>query len=107
MHYLDTSYVQQGQEHACRSGGVLPAPLFVRSGQRYPMLRYPWSQVRQSLLALAQSRPGGEAVQPAFSSSPMRVPCIASWGLTKYATRIEAATFPGPAGRRQAAFLSI
>lgn len=75
VHYLDTSCVQQGppqkvhqqgQERACRSGGVVPASLFVRNGQRYPMLRYPWSQLHQSLLGLAQSQPGGEAVQLAF-----------------------------------------
>ncbi|WP_044530202.1 cupin domain-containing protein [Herbaspirillum sp. B65] len=75
VHYLEASYVQegpsqkitqQGQERAYRSGGVVPTPLFVRSRQPYPMLRYPWSEVRQSLLGLAQSQPVGEAVQLAY-----------------------------------------
>lgn len=75
VHYLETSYVQEGQaqtvaaggsERGYRSGGVVPAPMFVRTQQRYPMLRYPWAEVRASMLALASRAPVGQAVQLAY-----------------------------------------
>ena len=75
VHYLETSYVQEGRaqavaasgsERGYRSGGVVPAPMFVRTQARYPMLRYPWAEVRASLLALAARSPLGQAVQLAY-----------------------------------------
>lgn len=75
VYYAEASYVIEGQpqhtaaeaaERAYRNGGVVPAPVFSRSASRYPMLRYPWSGVRQALLDLAQARPGIEAVQLAY-----------------------------------------
>lgn len=75
VHYLEASYVQEGQpqtitasgtERGYRCGGVVPARVFVRNDQRYPMLRYPWAEVRQSLLALAADSAAGEAVQVAY-----------------------------------------
>ena len=75
VYYLEASYVVEGQaqgvsgeaaERAYLHGGVVPSPVFARGEQRYPMLRYPWEQVRAALLALAASRPGLDAVQVAY-----------------------------------------
>jgi gentisate 1,2-dioxygenase len=75
LYYIEASYVVEGEaqtvsgagrERAYLRGGVAPSPLFTRRGQRYPMLRYPWVDVRAALLALAQSEPEIEAVQLAY-----------------------------------------
>ena len=72
MYYLEVSYHVDGPRQAVRpgrgerlyaSGGVLPSPMFERSGKRYPMLRYPWAEVRAALEALADDRPATEAAQ--------------------------------------------
>lgn len=34
-------------------GGLRPTPVFERSNKAYPMLRYPWSEARAALLAIA------------------------------------------------------
>ena len=62
MYYLEVSYHVDGPrqtvnpgpgEHAYARGGVLPAPMFQRGDRRYPMLRYPWTDVRAALQTLA------------------------------------------------------
>lgn len=72
MYYLEASYhvdgprqtVREGQgERVYARGGVLPSPMFERSRKRYPMLRYPWVEVRAALQALAEEQPEGQAVQ--------------------------------------------
>jgi len=74
--YAETSYATEGTrqtlsvgrgDQAHTTGGVVPAPLFERSANKpYPMLRYPWSQVRQALVTLAEDRPNLEAVQVSY-----------------------------------------
>lgn len=75
VYYMETSYVKEGNaqpvtseagERAYLRGGVVPSPAFVRSDQRFPMLRYPWKDVRAVLEALAASQPDIEAVQVAY-----------------------------------------
>ena len=75
MYYLETSYVKEGasqtvsgsaSERVYAHGGVVPAPMFERSDRRYPMLRYPWVEVRAALLALHEAQPGAAAVQVAY-----------------------------------------
>ena len=75
LYYLETSYVTSGQaqavasegaERAYQRGGILPAPLFARANKPYPMLRYPWVEVRAALQSLASSQPGIDAVQVAY-----------------------------------------
>ncbi|NMG64752.1 cupin domain-containing protein [Azoarcus indigens] len=74
-YYLEASYVTEGQpqtvkglsaERAYQRGGVVPSPVFARSDKRYPMLRYPWQEVRSALLKLAEAQPDIEAVQVAY-----------------------------------------
>jgi gentisate 1,2-dioxygenase len=75
MVYLEASYVTEGApqtvnaaggERAYLRGGVAPSPLFRRSERRYPMLRYPWAEVRTALLALHATEPAIDAVQVAY-----------------------------------------
>ena len=75
IYYMEASYVTEGRaqpvtseaaDRAYQRGGVVPAPVFARNQNAYPMLRYPWADVRAALLGLAQTQPNLEAVQVAY-----------------------------------------
>jgi gentisate 1,2-dioxygenase len=75
VYYAETSYAIEGQRQAVKPGrgdqtyahgGIVPTPVYERSDQGYPMLRYPWAQARAALLALATSQPDLEAVQVTY-----------------------------------------
>lgn len=75
VYYLEASYVSEGKaqtvtheasERAYLRGGVVPSPVFARTNSPYPMMRYPWVEVRAALQALASSQPKIEAVQVAY-----------------------------------------
>lgn len=75
MYYVEASYVtegtaqtvaSEGSERGYQRGGVVPAPMFARSRSTFPLLRYPWVDVRRTLEALAASQPGIQAVQVAY-----------------------------------------
>lgn len=75
VYYLEASYHVNGQrqqvlpghgDRAYARGGVVPTPMFGRSGRAYPMLRYPWVEARAALEALAVDQPGLEAVQVTY-----------------------------------------
>lgn len=75
VYYMEASYVTEGEaqtvtaeasERAYARGGVLPTPMFNRSGRRYPMLRYPWQEVRAALEAQAADAPAGRPVQVSY-----------------------------------------
>lgn len=75
VYYLETSYAIEGQRQAVKPGqaeaayargGVLPTPVFARSGSAYPMLRYPWKEVRAALVSLATDQPQIGSVQVTY-----------------------------------------
>ncbi len=75
VHYVEASYHVDGPRQALRPsaaegafarGGLLPAPLFVRRDDPYPMLRYPWADTRAALESLAAAQPALEAVQLSY-----------------------------------------
>ena len=75
IYYCEASYVTEGKAQAVTTegverdyqrGGVLPAPMFSRSRASFPMLRYPWADVRRTLESIAARQPGIEAVQVAY-----------------------------------------
>jgi gentisate 1,2-dioxygenase len=75
VHYLEASYHVNGArqavtgsqgERAYARGGVVPTPMFGRSGRAYPMLRYPWAEARAALESLAVDQPALEAVQVTY-----------------------------------------
>jgi gentisate 1,2-dioxygenase len=76
VHYLEASYHVDGDRQAPRPGrgdrayargGLVPSPVFERSGSRgsraYPMLRYPWVDAHAALQALGADQPESAAVQ--------------------------------------------
>jgi gentisate 1,2-dioxygenase len=74
-YYLEVSYHNDGvkQEHVNEStetfytsGGVVPSPMFERSKKQYPMYRYPWTHVRQTLENMAQVKPSVEMVSVTY-----------------------------------------
>lgn len=74
VYYLEASYHVEGRrqsvtpgqrERAYARGGVLPTPMFERRRTAYPMLRYPWSETRAALEALA-AQPDVEAAQVTY-----------------------------------------
>ena len=84
IYYMETSYVNEGKaqavtgdatDHAYQRGGVLPAPMFKRADQAYPMLRYPWGDVRAALESLAANQPQLEAIQVAYVNPETGVDC--------------------------------
>jgi len=75
IYYAETSYVVEGQRQEVKlgqggegymKGGVIPSPAFDRTEKTYPIIRYPWAEVRQSLLTLADDRPDMETVQVTY-----------------------------------------
>jgi gentisate 1,2-dioxygenase len=76
IYYTETSYAIEGSrqkvgegrgDQAHTAGGVVPSPWFERDSQKpYPMLRYPWSQVRHALVTMAADRPSLEAIQVSY-----------------------------------------
>jgi len=84
VYYMEASYVEEGEaqavtgiasERAYLRGGVVPSPLFERRGRRYPMLHYPWAEVRAALEALADSEPTLEAIQVAYINPETGADC--------------------------------
>ncbi|MET0964325.1 MAG: cupin domain-containing protein [Noviherbaspirillum sp.] len=75
VYYMEASYHVDGERQAVKPGrgervhtrgGILPAPMFERKNKAYPMLRYPWTEVRAALEALAEDQPELDAVQVTY-----------------------------------------
>jgi gentisate 1,2-dioxygenase len=84
VYYMEASYVTEGKpqpvtsegaDRAYQRGGVVPTPMFNRAQQAYPMLRYPWVDVRAALQALASSQPEIEAVQVTYVNPETGADC--------------------------------
>lgn len=74
-YYLEVSYHLDGArqetkpsqgDRAYARAGVVPTPVFGRSGRRYPMMRYPWADTKAALLSLAEDQPDLENVQVTY-----------------------------------------
>lgn len=75
VYYMEASYhvdggrqtVQPGRgDRAYARAGVVPTPVFDRTRKAYPMLRYPWAEVRAALESLGADQPDLEAVQVTY-----------------------------------------
>ena len=84
VYYMEASYVtegkpqpvtSEGRDRAYQRGGVVPTPMFNRAQQAYPMLRYPWVDVRAALQALASSQPDIESVQVRYVNPETGADC--------------------------------
>ena len=106
IYYMETSYVQEGKrqtvtsteaERAYQQGGVAPSPLFKRSGKAFPMLRYPWVDVRAALEALAKAQPDIEAVQVTYVNPETGADCQKILGFSALMLRAgETLKLPAP-----------
>ena len=72
VYYTETSYHINGNhqevsaghgEQQYKAAGVVPTPMFNRLDKPYPMLRFPWADVKASLISLANDPAQVEAVQ--------------------------------------------
>lgn len=77
MYYLEVSYHLNGGRQDTQPGrgdqayarpGLVPTPVFGRSGKRYPMLRYPWVDAKAALQSLAGDQPALDHVQVTYTN---------------------------------------
>ena len=76
VYYLEASYATEGQRQPVTAGPWRPLPHSVAvwcprpcscaAPGAYPMLRYPWADVRAALQAMAANQPEQEAVQVTY-----------------------------------------
>lgn len=75
VYYMEASYHVDGPRQTVVAGtgdavyargGVVPTPVFQRSGNPYPMLRYPWVEAKAALQALAAEQPALASVQVTY-----------------------------------------
>ena len=65
-----------------RQGGVVPYGSLDRPRAEYPLLRFPWREVRQTLTELAAITPGNERVHLAYVNPETGQECMASLGFS-------------------------
>lgn len=84
LYYMEASYVMNAgpkvepgldRSPSYLRGGVLPTPMFERRRSEYPLLRYPWKEVRAALLALAANQPESLPVQVAYVNPETGADC--------------------------------
>jgi gentisate 1,2-dioxygenase len=75
VYYMEASYHINGPRQVSKSthgekafarAGVVPSPVFRRERKAYPMLRYPWADVKDALHSLAADLPASAAVQVTY-----------------------------------------
>ena len=75
VYYIEASYheesgkqeqIKKSDESKYRFGGVVPTPMFERSEKRYSMYRYPWCDVRQTLVTMGQDFPETDLIQVTY-----------------------------------------
>lgn len=90
---IDASYCIEGKSQAVdqqtgkcnaqfRQGGVVPYRSLDSSSTRYPLLRFPWSEVRQSLAALAGVTAKSELVHLAYVNPETGRECLPTLGFS-------------------------
>jgi gentisate 1,2-dioxygenase len=88
---LEASYVEDGAgaavpQRASRSeqryagAGLVPSPMFERSRDAHPLMRFPWSRTRASLERLHDDNPDCSAVQLAYVDPEAGRPCFPTLG---------------------------
>ena len=91
---MDASYCIDGQESQVitkttgdctsryRQGGLLPYSVLDSKASRYPLLRFPWKDVRESLQQLSALTPLGERVQLAYVNPQTGDECLPTLGFS-------------------------
>jgi gentisate 1,2-dioxygenase len=90
---LEASYAVEGEPQVVRNepdssqsryrrAGLVPYRSLDARRTRYPLLRYPWKEVRQALTALAEVTPTGEMVQLAYVNPETGRECMPVLGFS-------------------------
>lgn len=90
---IDASYCIEGKSQTVnqqpgkcnaefRQGGVIPYRSLDSSSTRYPLLRFPWCEVKQSLAALAGVTAKGELVHLAYVNPKTGRECLPTLGFS-------------------------
>ena len=90
---LEASYAVEGEPQAVRNqpdssqsryrrAGLVPYRSLDARRTRYPLLRYPWTEVREALIALAEVTPKGEMVQVAYVNPETGRECMPVLGFS-------------------------
>lgn len=90
---IEASYHEQGPPQAqpnvsdasqrlYRRSGVLPYEALDRPRRRYPLLRWPWAEVRATLEAMATGLPAGEEVRVAYVNPETGEECLPTMGFS-------------------------
>ena len=90
---LEASYAVEGEPQTVRNepdssqsryrrSGLVPYRSLDARRARYPLLRYPWNEVREALTALAEVTPTGELVQLAYVNPETGRECMPVLGFS-------------------------
>ena len=74
--------VEDASQTRYRRAGLLPYRTLGRERARYPMLRFPWTDVRAALADLARETPPGEPVQLAYVNPETGEECLPALGFS-------------------------
>ena len=88
VYELEAAYVEEGRGHAQAAksqstyfkSGVVPSPGFERNQQAYPIVRYPWAEVRDALHCMAAADTGAEPLQVTYVNPETGADCLAAIG---------------------------
>jgi gentisate 1,2-dioxygenase len=98
VYYLEASYSVEGPSQPLsnapdssqtryRRAGLVPYAALGRARAPYPLTRYPWVEVRESLQALAQDVPAGEPVWLAYVNPETGLECLPVLGFSAFMVR--------------------
>jgi gentisate 1,2-dioxygenase len=93
VHYLEASYCVEGEvfppsnlpdasQTRYRRAGLVPFQSLGQKQGRYPLCRYPWSEVRAALTDLGAHTPTGEIVQLAYVNPETGEECLPILGFS-------------------------
>ena len=93
IYSIEASYAIEGPKHETeteldasqtryRRGGLIPYASLNQHRARYPLLRYPWVEVKESLLALANDTVAEEPIQLAYVNPENGMECLPTLGFS-------------------------
>lgn len=98
IYNIEASYATEGPKHETkkeqdasqtryRRGGLVPYTSLNQSRAQYPLLRYPWREVKEALLALAADTSIGDPVQLAYVNPENGAECLPTLGFSALLVR--------------------
>ena len=105
VYAVEASYAIEGPKHETqneldasqtryRRGGLIPYSSLNQQRAHYPLLRYPWGEVKDALLALAGDTAVGEPVQLAYVNPENGAECLPTLGFSALMLRPEEQLHP-------------